>query len=474
MSTICKVCHEIKSGCCLYPENNEGTQIGLTFNEINKIVFSTGLSFNDFIEQDKVDHKIVEDLSQLVHPVFRKMFHDQIRFKLKVKDGMCVFLGNKGCLLPVSIRPHYCRLFPFWFQSDNYSLMILLSDTCIAQQRENNIKSLLNLFHTNQEELNRIFKILLSDAEDHVKELGNSFSKRVETELCFKPITKKQKYSIIEMVKTIWDGDDYIPLVFDKWVEDKKGLFIGAYFDNRLVGISKLSFYNKGYAWLEGLRADPNSPVRGIARGFNTYFLNYLKDCKNIKSIEFITYYANYPSIHSAEKFGFKKVASYSYKFLEIKKKPDLTNIETPVICQDVKSIIKLLKNSDFLQESRICSGWKAYPMSEFTIKKFFTNQSQCLAYLNEGKIKALILFEIDEDRKETHINFIFASNNNDLEALIKTVIYKSYQIGIKYFDVSIPNDHPYMKFFKMLRFKSFEHDRDYFLFRYEDYNSIN
>jgi len=48
------------------------------------------------------------------------------------------------------------------------------------------------------------------------------------TDLKIRKITLKDKPRMLEIVKNIWEGNDYMPLVFDSWVKDKKGEFAGA------------------------------------------------------------------------------------------------------------------------------------------------------------------------------------------------------------------------------------------------------
>jgi hypothetical protein len=66
--------------------------------------------------------------------VFKRPIPDRKRLRLKVNQaGQCVFLGPKGCRLPEKSRPLYCRLYPFWFTTDN-RLMVMISSACLAQE----------------------------------------------------------------------------------------------------------------------------------------------------------------------------------------------------------------------------------------------------------------------------------------------------------------------------------------------------
>ncbi len=45
-------------------------------------------------------------------------------------EGRCVFLGQSGCVLARTIRPMYCRLFPFWLYQGE--LTWFTAEECLA------------------------------------------------------------------------------------------------------------------------------------------------------------------------------------------------------------------------------------------------------------------------------------------------------------------------------------------------------
>ena len=90
-------------------------------------------------------------------------------------------------------------------------------------------------------------------------------------------LTLDDKSEVVEITKNIWDGDDYIPRVFDKWVQDKDGEFVAAV-DNhgKIIGFEKLTMVTQHDAWIEGLRKDLSSKVKGVGVFLTNYFLDKL------------------------------------------------------------------------------------------------------------------------------------------------------------------------------------------------------
>lgn len=85
-----------------------------------------------------------------------------------------------------------------------------------------------------------------------------------ERELRMRLITRADRPRVLEIVRTIWSGDDYVPEVFDRWV--REGEFYGAEVGERLVAVGKLTMLSPTEAWLEGLRVAPRWRRRGIGR----------------------------------------------------------------------------------------------------------------------------------------------------------------------------------------------------------------
>jgi GNAT superfamily N-acetyltransferase len=72
--------------------------------------------------------------------------------------------------------------------------------------------------------------------------------------------------AVLEMVKTIWDGNDYIPDVWDEWQADPSGPLLVGELDGQTVALAKLSGIGPGEDWFHGLRVDPAQRGRGFAR----------------------------------------------------------------------------------------------------------------------------------------------------------------------------------------------------------------
>ncbi len=74
--------------------------------------------------------------------------------------------------------------------------------------------------------------------------------------LC-RPARPSDTDDVMALTKTIWDGGDYIPIVWQDWLADRLGLLAVAEWEGRAVGVGKLTCITPESWWMEGLRTDP-------------------------------------------------------------------------------------------------------------------------------------------------------------------------------------------------------------------------
>lgn len=80
-----------------------------------------------------------------------------------------------------------------------------------------------------------------------------------------RPALPADKPDVLEFCKGIWGGEDYIPLVWDTWMNDPAvGMYVAEY-AGHAVGLACLTHLAPGQWWLEGLRVDPAHQGKKIA-----------------------------------------------------------------------------------------------------------------------------------------------------------------------------------------------------------------
>src|SRR5207237_2006921 len=87
-----------------------------------------------------------------------------------------------------------------------------------------------------------------------------------EIDLALRPVRPTDRDRVEEMTRDVWEGRDYVPQVFDRWVSDAGSSFQAAEVDGVVVGVHRLRPYAPGLIWYEGLRVASTHRRRGIAR----------------------------------------------------------------------------------------------------------------------------------------------------------------------------------------------------------------
>lgn len=115
---------------------------------------------------------------------------------------------------------------------------------------------------------------------------------------------------VMALTRDIWDGNDYVPLVWEEWLADPHGILAVAESGGHVVGLVKLSW--KGYDewWLQGLRVHPQHQGEGIASHMHNYVLDYWQ--RNLGGVlRLATSSERFPVHHLCQRTGFSKAGEY-------------------------------------------------------------------------------------------------------------------------------------------------------------------
>lgn len=136
----------------------------------------------------------------------------------------------------------------------------------------------------------------------------------------FKILTESDYGEVKNLCKNIWDGCDYLPQVFNRWVNDRNGCFLGLLHNNQIVALGKYSVLLDNQGWLEGLRVHPNYRGQGFANKISDKLLSIAKNDLNknkIPSIGMCTHLDTPASINMMSNRGFKLEQSCMVVFKE-------------------------------------------------------------------------------------------------------------------------------------------------------------
>jgi len=136
--------------------------------------------------------------------------------------------------------------------------------------------------------------------------------------LC-RPAIEADQADVIEFCKGIWDGEDYVPQVWERWFHDPDGLLAVAEFEGHAIGFSKISRLSKGQWWLEGFRVDPQYQGMKVGSHLHQYVTDWWLE-NGDGTLRLMTDGQNFVMHHLCAKTGYIKageVCGYHVTSLE-------------------------------------------------------------------------------------------------------------------------------------------------------------
>lgn len=120
-----------------------------------------------------------------------------------------------------------------------------------------------------------------------------------------RPVRPADRERVEEIARGVWDGRDYIPRVFDRWVADAGSSFQAAELDGEVVGLHRIRPYAPGLVWYEGLRVDASRRRRGIARAMVESAVEEARQ-QGFSGMRLAT--IDEPAIHLFQSVGFREL----------------------------------------------------------------------------------------------------------------------------------------------------------------------
>jgi len=125
-----------------------------------------------------------------------------------------------------------------------------------------------------------------------------------EPRLVIRPSLPSDTPEVLEFCKYIWDGQDYIPYVWNDWLADPTGTVFTAEFAGHAVGIARIAHAAPKQWWLEGLRVDPAYQDQKIGSALHEYLTAWWLE-KGDGTVRLWTNARRVKVHHLCEKLGF-------------------------------------------------------------------------------------------------------------------------------------------------------------------------
>ena len=120
------------------------------------------------------------------------------------------------------------------------------------------------------------------------------------------------KGPLLDFIKDVWGGHDYIPGVWDEWLADTGAKMLVVEVGGRQVGMNRTRFLPDGSGWLEGVRIHPDYRGRGLASMLGVHSMK--AGLRNgVEVYRLATYGRNKPARRQISKMGFREIARANF-----------------------------------------------------------------------------------------------------------------------------------------------------------------
>ncbi|MGM0609611.1 MAG: YkgJ family cysteine cluster protein [Thermodesulfobacteriota bacterium] len=155
---VCRQCAARNRTCCRSNPRNTANCFPLSEFEID--ILLSLYPHSEVIEMEANTQVFIAHMRKLFpdqKKAVPKMFPKKGRHpRLKTyADGTCIFLGDKGCVLPVKSRPYFCRIYPFWVCRQK--ITVFNDPGCLALNQSDSIKKLLQTFAVSPEKILKLY-----------------------------------------------------------------------------------------------------------------------------------------------------------------------------------------------------------------------------------------------------------------------------------------------------------------------------
>lgn len=224
-------------------------------------------------------------------------------------------------------------------------------------------------------------------------------------ELKQKIVVRKARSSdndaVFKFCEKTWDWGDYVPRVWNLWLEEKDGRIFVATINDVPVGIIHVKILKQGEAWLEAARTDPNYRRKGVATAITKECFKFALQ-KGAKLVRLITASDNTAALRVLRKLGLNLVSEFVKMTCE-KTEAGKSEKTRWAKVTDEKEIWEFLRKSKCYAKSAgsftILYVWTSLQKED--LKKFLA-EKKAIIYRDENVVSGLILIDDGVSREWT------------------------------------------------------------------------
>ena len=226
--------------------------------------------------------------------------------------------------------------------------------------------------------------------------------------------------AMLEITRNVWEGSDYVPFVWDKWLADGSGHLTVAIRAGIVCGLMHVEIQSDGTAWAEGIRVGEDLQSRGIGSALLTEGISWARQAGS-RRMRLSTYGANPSSNRLAENAGFLEVERMRSLAVEPASvtASDGYTLALPADIDDVWDVVSGHRGVPALYSE----GWTAYTLDRRRLALLLADHSVLMS--KAGPSKGMAIATSRPVRPVLRFGYL-SGHKEDVVGLVKTLLARA------------------------------------------------
>jgi len=217
-------------------------------------------------------------------------------------------------------------------------------------------------------------------------------------------LTIEDQHQVNLLCQTVWEGNDYVPESFPKWIDDHCATTFGIFEGDELVALSNLELVNgTSIAWVQGLRVKEGFRHKRYGIRVTEAVIQRARE-NHVRTLWYATSSQNEASQKVAEKLDFYQADNVGY-FRLYKPFPDHPKPSSSIVPLKVnpERVFELLAlNPDLVPSATIPLAWE-YDFKSLDGLERLAKQTEFKVIIDEAGITQGLYCRVDRERKDEY-----------------------------------------------------------------------
>jgi GNAT superfamily N-acetyltransferase len=248
-----------------------------------------------------------------------------------------------------------------------------------------------------------------------------------EKTIRIRPATVRDTAAMLDITRSVWEGHDYVPSVWDSWLADGSGYLAVVAVDARVAGFQHIQVQEDGTGWMEGIRVREDTQTRGLGYALLADGLRWARE-QGLPRVRLCTYGGNPASNRIATKAGLTEIARIKILSADSTAGDDCAGCQCRVATPaDFDEIVHFVQGHAG-DAPVYTEGWTAHTLDHRRLRLLLATNAVLVA--GGSAIEGVAIATSTVDRPSLRLGFI-AGTERAVEALARSLTHRAVVAGL-------------------------------------------